>query len=238
METQTALQTLTLSQFDDLVTQVAAIPSIQSTLLDATVGLVVFFSFWWILFPKLLLGDCWGWDCAFFWMDLSIMMLPNTTVRCTPDSVSDRSMNTMLPAQNWLAYRLNGSWGALYSTHLENTSQIYSIVLCMQACSHVLTSLSLFCHFILVVLFCWDILLEIHSLLSNQMSTTGVVMLNKSWRCIGFLPLLLSWILTDQMTSPTHNQIWVVLTKGNVYRSCDMHIYYDTFCIEYKTPKL
>ena len=39
----------------------------QSTLLDATAGLVVF-SFWWlqpVCLPKLLLGDCWGWDCAF-----------------------------------------------------------------------------------------------------------------------------------------------------------------------------
>ncbi len=89
---------------------------LQSTLLDATVGLVVF-SFWWlqpVCFPKLLLGYCWEWDCAFFWMDLSFMMLLNTTVWCTPDcacnSVSDSSMNTMLPAQNWLVYRLNGSW--------------------------------------------------------------------------------------------------------------------------------
>ena len=63
----------------------------QSTLLDATVGLVVS-SFWWlqpVCFPKLLLGDCWGWDCAFFewicrsWCYPTLLRAVHQTVRAT-----------------------------------------------------------------------------------------------------------------------------------------------------------
>ena len=50
--------------------------------------------------PKLLLGDCWGWDCAFFWMDFVVHDATPTLLcdvhQTAYGSVSDSSVNRAL----------------------------------------------------------------------------------------------------------------------------------------------
>lgn len=120
----------------------------QSTLLDATVGLVVF-SFWWlqpVCFPTLFAGWLLRMGLCLF---LNGFVVHDAiqhycvmyTRLCGPlcfRALSEKNATctelTDLPFE-WLLR-------SLYSTHLEETNT-YSIVLCMQACSHVLTFLSL-----------------------------------------------------------------------------------------------
>lgn len=143
-----------LSQFDVLETQVCCLyhPSIHP---QGTFVVVFQFPMAWAftLLSVFLLGDCWGFDCAFFpRIDLSFMMLTsNNTADCACFSAvwplslkkkkkgNETKTTPHLHRLDW-SCRANGSRVSLYSTHLEN--DIPSTVVCMQACSHVLTFLS------------------------------------------------------------------------------------------------
>lgn len=146
------------SRFDVLVTQVAAIPSIHRALCwmqpwdlqflaSDDFSLYVSLSFCWVTVEDGIVPFLNGFvvhDAIQHYCVMYTRLCGQLRFRALSEKNATCTELTDLPFEWQLR--------SLYSTHLEENNA-YSIVLCMQACSHVLTFLSLV-HFILVVVFC------------------------------------------------------------------------------------